>query len=94
MYGAIPYLMQAFALDRETAFRVVCEWVDQQQAEAPARSEDTSPAPVTRPASASVPEDGPCRRLMYGGKPRNELRAGTTLALWRAAGFPFPVEAI
>jgi hypothetical protein len=43
MYGAIPYLMQAFALDRETAFRVVCEWVDQQQAEAPARSEDTSP---------------------------------------------------
>ena len=43
MYGAIPYLMQAFALDRETAFRVVCEWVDQQQAEAAARSEDTSP---------------------------------------------------
>ena len=43
MYGAIPYLMQAFALDRETAFRVVCEWVDQQQAEAAVRSEDTSP---------------------------------------------------
>jgi len=43
MYGAIPYLIQAFALDRETAFRIVCEWVDQQQAEAPARSEDTSP---------------------------------------------------
>jgi hypothetical protein len=43
MYGAIPYLMQAFALDRETAFRVVCEWVDQQQAEAPVRSGDTSP---------------------------------------------------
>jgi hypothetical protein len=43
MYGAIPYLMQAFALDRDTAFRVVCEWVDQQQAEAPARAEDTSP---------------------------------------------------
>jgi hypothetical protein len=43
MYGAIPYLMQAFALDRETAFRVVCEWVDQQQAEAAARSKDTSP---------------------------------------------------
>ena len=43
MYGAIPYLMQAFALDRDTAFRIVCEWVDQQQADAPARSEDTSP---------------------------------------------------
>jgi hypothetical protein len=33
MYGAIPYLMDAFGLDREAAFRVVCEWVDQQQAE-------------------------------------------------------------
>jgi hypothetical protein len=44
MYGAIPYLMQAFALDRETAFRIVCEWVDQQQAEEAGRSEGTSPA--------------------------------------------------
>ncbi len=43
MYGAIPYLMQAFALDRETAFRIVCEWVDQQQAEKAARSEEPSP---------------------------------------------------
>ena len=32
MYGAIPYLMARFELDRETAFRVVCEWVDQQEA--------------------------------------------------------------
>jgi hypothetical protein len=43
MYGAIPYLMQAFALDRETAFRIVCEWVDQQQAEEAARSGGASP---------------------------------------------------
>ena len=35
MYGAIPYLMQAFALDRETAFRVVCDWVDGQSAQQP-----------------------------------------------------------
>jgi hypothetical protein len=34
MYGAIPYLMEAFALDRETAFRIVCEWVDLQREEA------------------------------------------------------------
>ena len=33
MYGAIPYLMHAFALDRETAFRVVCEWVDSRAAD-------------------------------------------------------------
>ncbi len=30
MYGAIPYLMRAFALDRESAFHIVCQWVDQQ----------------------------------------------------------------
>lgn len=28
MYGAIPYLAAAFDLDRETAFRIVCEWLD------------------------------------------------------------------
>jgi hypothetical protein len=33
MYGAIPYLMARFELDRDTAFRVVCEWVDSQAAE-------------------------------------------------------------
>lgn len=33
MYGAIPYLMARFELDRETAFRVVCDWVDHQAAE-------------------------------------------------------------
>ena len=36
MYGAIPYLMARFELDRETAFRVVCEWVDSQVDEGPA----------------------------------------------------------
>ena len=34
MYGAIPYLMHAFELDREAAFRVVCEWVDLEAADA------------------------------------------------------------
>jgi hypothetical protein len=34
MYGAIPYLMRAFALDRESAFRIVCEWVDLQASNA------------------------------------------------------------
>ena len=32
MYGAIPYLVQAFGIDRETAFRMVCEWLDQEEA--------------------------------------------------------------
>ena len=30
MYGAVPYLMRAFTLDRERAFKVVCDWLDQQ----------------------------------------------------------------
>ena len=34
MYGAIPYLVHAFDIDRETAFRLVCEWVDAEQADA------------------------------------------------------------
>jgi hypothetical protein len=30
MYGAVPYLMKAFGLNRETAFSVVCQWLDLQ----------------------------------------------------------------
>jgi hypothetical protein len=30
MYGAVPYLMKAFGLDRETAFSIICRWLDQQ----------------------------------------------------------------
>lgn len=43
MYGAIPYLMHAFGLDREAAFRVVCEWVDLESEEA-SRAAGASPA--------------------------------------------------
>jgi hypothetical protein len=32
MYGAVPYLMRRFDLDRDAAFRVVCYWVDAQDA--------------------------------------------------------------
>jgi hypothetical protein len=30
MYGAVPYLMSRFSLNREAAFRMVCDWLDQQ----------------------------------------------------------------
>ena len=30
MYGAVPYLMKAFDLDRGAAFNVVCAWLDLQ----------------------------------------------------------------
>jgi hypothetical protein len=28
MYGAIPYLMEAFGLDRAQAFQVICDFLD------------------------------------------------------------------
>ncbi len=39
MYGAVPYLMQTFELERDDAFRVVCEWSDAQE------QESVAPAP-------------------------------------------------
>ena len=32
MYGAVAYLMRRFDIDRDAAFRVVCDWVDAQDA--------------------------------------------------------------
>lgn len=52
MYGAIPYLMNAFAIDRESAFRIVCDWVDQQPATE--RAGDAC-APSHRATHASPP---------------------------------------
>jgi hypothetical protein len=43
MYGAIPYLMEAFALDRMEAFRIVCEWVDQHRSQADPAPNQASP---------------------------------------------------
>ncbi|HEY3011376.1 MAG TPA: hypothetical protein VGJ36_01420 [Gemmatimonadales bacterium] len=40
MYGAVPYLMSEFGLDRESAFRIVCQWLDLQ-----AVPEPESPSP-------------------------------------------------
>jgi hypothetical protein len=48
MYGAIPYLMSAFALDRDSAYRIVCEWVDQQTAASQDASAAASPAVLGR----------------------------------------------
>ena len=42
MYGAIPYLAAAFGLDRSESFRIVCEWVDAQEA---AAAEPAAPKP-------------------------------------------------
>ena len=48
MYGAVPYLMQAFQLERDDAFRVVCEWIDAQEQEAqPPPPQSERPRPRT-----------------------------------------------
>ena len=64
MYGAVPYLMRRFDLDRDTAFRVVCDWVDAQDAaelvgavtrEAAPRLPQRTAAPVTTSRKRSRP---------------------------------------
>ena len=55
MYGAVPYLMRRFDLDRDTAFRVVCDWVDAQDAAPPAGvvPRESSPRLPGRTAAAA-----------------------------------------
>ena len=31
MYGAVPYVMKTFGVDRHTAFALVCEWLECQR---------------------------------------------------------------
>ncbi|HEX5386709.1 MAG TPA: hypothetical protein VFW66_08430 [Gemmatimonadales bacterium] len=62
MYGAVPYLAAAFGLDRQTAFQLVCEWVDAHQPAA-----DSTPTPpksrgVDAPATATVAASRPARK--------------------------------
>lgn len=49
MYGAVPYLMDAFGLDRNEAFRIICEFVDTVDAGEPPRG--------ARPAMVSLAGD-------------------------------------
>ncbi len=53
MYGAVPYLMRRFDLDRDTAFRVVCDWVDAQDAAELVGAVSTSSAPRPRERTAA-----------------------------------------
>jgi hypothetical protein len=57
MYGAVPYLANAFSLSRDEAFRIVCEWIDLQAAEP-----SEPPAPVREPTVVSRPAPRSLRR--------------------------------
>jgi hypothetical protein len=59
MYGAVPYLMQAFDLSRDQAFAVVCEWIDLQHASVDA---DGPPPATTRHLKRTPPESGKRRK--------------------------------
>jgi hypothetical protein len=54
MYGAVPYLMNAFGLDRNAAFAVVCEWLDYQ-------SQPASMQPNSAPQAAAPPTQSRAR---------------------------------
>ena len=55
MYGAVPYLMRRFDLDRDTAFRIVCDWVDAQEAAALVGAVAAEPAPRLPQRTAPAP---------------------------------------
>ena len=60
MYGAVPYLMRRFDLDRETAFRVVCDWVDAQDAAELVGA--VTGATISRPPERTHRAGGPSRK--------------------------------
>ena len=60
MYGAVPYLMRRFDLDRDTAFRVVCDWVDAQDAAELVGA--VTGAPESRPRERTTTTASPSRK--------------------------------
>lgn len=56
MYGAVPYLMRTFGLERARAFDVVCRWVDSYEAlvEQGAEGRIVVRPPVPGPPTASA----------------------------------------
>lgn len=70
MYGAVPYLMRAFGLDRAAAFEVICRWVDAfdiQRAAAPTEGKAELPGPL--------PPRAPKRAAVVVHRPRRPSRA-------------------
>jgi hypothetical protein len=49
MYGAVPYLMRTFSIDRDRAFRIICDWIDQQLEMASLGALEVKP-PARKPA--------------------------------------------
>ena len=86
MYGAIPYLMHAFALDRDAAFRVVCEWVDRGGRGQPGPS--ARPRPLTPAVSVSAGGRSRPRISLHGSTPATSYALARPSHLGPAAGYP------
>ncbi len=88
MYGAIPYVMETFALDRDAACRVVCDWVDRQQ--------EHDDGPGTVPPAGSVLSHCPRWRTPSPAafsslaKPHNDLARRHELRTLAGRRFPVP----
>jgi hypothetical protein len=54
MYGAIPYLASAFGIDRTESFRIVCEWIDAQDAVAADAGVPKAAVPAERAAEPTL----------------------------------------
>ena len=70
MYGAIPYLIDAFGCDRDEAFRIVCEWLDAQTAT------DVASAPRELPPTPPVvkADEAPGARGTVRRKPKRGVQ--------------------
>jgi len=75
MYGAIPYLVDAFGCNRDEAFRIVCEWLDAQSAaEAAAGPKDAASVPSVGKADEVAREPRAVRRKLKRGVQRNQRK--------------------
>jgi len=72
MYGAIPYLAAAFGVDREQAFRIVCEWVDAEQG---ARVASAAADPID--AGAGMVRHAASPQPVPAGRPARPSRRST-----------------
>jgi hypothetical protein len=54
MYGAIPYLAAAFGVDRNEAFRIICEWIDSQEALSADSAVPKASVPAERAAAPTL----------------------------------------
>lgn len=69
MYGAVPYLAAAFGIDRNESFRIVCEWIDAQQALAADAAVPRAVVPAERVAAPTFFDPVPGADAVVASRP-------------------------